>query len=363
LNVNHTLLASFDPYAVSKLLRYLFKYNDASEQAVEIYKSCSLLITKIIEERQRALINAKVDDPLIDIEVHDLVDMIRVYAAFASEATFVENGQAMAASVPPLFASSDPGEDAEADELLPFEGIPKNTDLGKMSIQLLKTLQGPILKKISTNRVVNVSEPSLANLADILFAYSAASPDMLLQDNNKELRVFVDRLEKTVQDKMILKDYFNTLSTTKIQWALAKYANKDLNPLYASDIAAAILPRTEHSVVKSVAHATYNEIANETVKKKKNIATNNLSLQLFAHATMDLHNTAFFETAFTNLKETGTIPKIEDLGYLAQAAAILKRPEYTALLIKWFDDVISDPAATMTDAKQVWKVNKQFSFC
>ena len=85
-----------------------------------------------------------------------------------------------------------------------------------------------------------------------MFAYSTASPDMLLQEHNDELKVFVDRLEKTVQDKMILKDYFNTLSTTKIQWALAKYANKDLNPLYASDVAAAILPRSEHSVVKSV---------------------------------------------------------------------------------------------------------------
>jgi hypothetical protein len=49
-----------------------------------------------------------------------------------------------------------------------------------MSLHLLKTLQGPILKKISPNRVVNVSEPSLANIADIIFAYSTASPDMLV---------------------------------------------------------------------------------------------------------------------------------------------------------------------------------------
>jgi hypothetical protein len=120
---------------------------------------------------------------------------------------------------------------------------------------LLKTLQEPILKKLGTNRVVNVSEPSIANIADIMFAYSSVSPDML--DSTK----FVTLLEKAVQEKFVLKDYFNTLNTTKIQWALAKYNNRNLNPLFSYDIASVILPRTEHSVVKSITHATYNEIA------------------------------------------------------------------------------------------------------
>jgi hypothetical protein len=90
--------------------------------------------------------------------------------------------------------------------------------------------------------------------------------------------MFVNRLEKTVQEKIILKDYFNTLGTTKIQWALAKYANRTLNPLFASDVSAVILPRTEHSVVKSVSHATFNEIAAETLQKKKLTAPMNLAL-------------------------------------------------------------------------------------
>ena len=133
LNVDHSLLWSFDPYAVSKLLRYLFKYNEASKTAIEIYKSCSLLITRTIEERQRALINARTDDPLIDVEMQDFVDILRVYSYFASEAMIAKNGPAMAASVPSLFVSSEDKEDPEADELEVFEGMPKGSDLGKMS--------------------------------------------------------------------------------------------------------------------------------------------------------------------------------------------------------------------------------------
>jgi hypothetical protein len=63
----------------------MFAFNDSSEHAVELYKSISLLLTQIVQDRQRALINAKLDDPLIDLEVHDLVDIVRVYGAFAGQ--------------------------------------------------------------------------------------------------------------------------------------------------------------------------------------------------------------------------------------------------------------------------------------
>jgi len=171
LNTAHSVLASFDPYAASKLLRYMFAFNDSSEHAVELYKSISLLLTQIVQDRQRALINAKLDDPLIDLEVHDLVDIVRVYGAFAGQSKKLPD------SVPPLFL--DESTSLENDELEAFENKPTRGELGEMSLHLLKTLQGPILKKISPNRVVNVSEPSLANIADIIFAYSTASPDML----------------------------------------------------------------------------------------------------------------------------------------------------------------------------------------
>lgn len=129
LNTAHSVVASFDPYASSKLLRYLFAFNDSSEHAVELYKSLNLLLTTTIEDRQRALINAKVDDPLIDLEMHDLVDIVRVYGVFASQ-------NAARDTVPPLFTD----EILHNDELETFENRPRNGDLTAMSLHLLKAL-------------------------------------------------------------------------------------------------------------------------------------------------------------------------------------------------------------------------------
>ena len=111
-----------------------------------------------------------------------------------------------------------------------------------------------------------------------------------MQENDVNISQFVSILEKTVKEKVVLKDYFNTLNSTKIQWTLAKYNNRVLNPLFAADIASVILPRSEHSVVRSVQHATFNEITGETLKKKKHISPSNLAVQLYAQATMDLHS-------------------------------------------------------------------------
>lgn len=44
LNKDHDLVASFDPYSLSKLLRYLLTFNDSSPEAEEIFKSLSLLL-------------------------------------------------------------------------------------------------------------------------------------------------------------------------------------------------------------------------------------------------------------------------------------------------------------------------------
>lgn len=139
LNTDHLLVSSFDPYIASKLLRYLFAFNDSSDGAVEIYKSLSLLLTQTIADRQRALVNARTDDPLIDVEFHDIVDIVRVYAAFANRATIASRGEDMASSVPPLF-HNDFEQTTDSDELELFEDVPLNADLGEMSLHLLKTL-------------------------------------------------------------------------------------------------------------------------------------------------------------------------------------------------------------------------------
>ena len=41
-------------------------------------------------------------------------------------------------------------------------------------------------------------------------------------------------------------------------------------------------------------------------------------------------------------KQLEIVPGIAELGYMAQAAATLRRAEYTALLIKWLDDILSE---------------------
>lgn len=48
-----------------------------------------------------------------------------------------------------------------------------------MSVEVLKTLQSAILHK--------AKDASVANLADILFAYSTASPDLLDSDPTKPI--------------------------------------------------------------------------------------------------------------------------------------------------------------------------------
>ena len=79
-----------------------------------------------------------------------------------------------------------------------------------LSQEVLRSLQAPILHKIETG--------TIANLSDILLAYSSVAPSLL---DTKELN-FVGQLEKSVIDKLVTKDYFNTLNTTRILWALAK---------------------------------------------------------------------------------------------------------------------------------------------
>lgn len=83
LNHDHTKVGSFDLYTVSKVLRYLLKYNDGSLEAQEVFKSFSLLLTQTVKGREASLVNSDLKDPLIDLEAHDIVDIVRIYATFA----------------------------------------------------------------------------------------------------------------------------------------------------------------------------------------------------------------------------------------------------------------------------------------
>lgn len=152
---------------------------------------------------------------------------------------------------------------------------------------MLKTLQGPILHKLES--------ASVANIADVLFAYSTASNggDMLCtaQEHLPDGEVsFVNKVQKSLEDKVIMLDYFNTINTTKAQWALSRYQTRDIVPSYHLDAANAIVSRQDLSKVSSVSHAIYKHIVDVSLSKRKVFTPQNQSIQLFAQASVGYHN-------------------------------------------------------------------------
>ena len=53
-----------------------------------------------------------------------------------------------------------------------------------------------------------------------------------------------------------------------------------------------------------------------------------------------MHDAELFESTFLHYKDQSTVPKITELGFLAQSAATLRRSEYTAFLIHWFAETL-----------------------
>ena len=174
LNLDHAKVSTFDPYTVSKVLRYLLKYNDGGVEAQEIFKSFSLLLTQTVVNREAALVKSDLKDPLIDLEAHDVVDIVRIYATFAQD-----DDSLVPSFVPKLFKQKE-GDVGQAESNVIKEATSRSLatqddsspqSLQLMSIQLLQTLQKPLLHKLES--------ASIANISDLLFAYSTASPDML----------------------------------------------------------------------------------------------------------------------------------------------------------------------------------------
>ena len=144
-----------------------------------------------------------------------------------------------------------------------------------MSIEVLKTLQGPILHKLET--------ASIANISDVLFAYSTASNggDMLsvAQEDLPDGEIsFVNKVRKSLHDKVILLDYFNTFNSTKAQWALSRYQTRDIVPNFHLDPANALISRQEIAKVGSVSHAIYDSFANATMDRRKVFSRKNQAI-------------------------------------------------------------------------------------
>mgnify|MGYP006893259590 CR=1 FL=1 len=82
-----------------------------------------------------------------------------------------------------------------------------------------------------------------------MYAYGAIAPAEL---NDK--RQFLYDLENSAIDKVVMKDKFNTIDTTRMLWGLAKFTNRNLNPYWNEDGASCVLNRFSLAKVKSVQH-------------------------------------------------------------------------------------------------------------
>ena len=90
-----------------------------------------------------------------------------------------------------------------------------------------------------------------------------------------------------------------------------------------------------------------------------------MCLSLFAMASMDFFDQEYFDSIMLNFIETKHVPHIDQLCFLIQACAILRRSEYTKTLLQWFKQVmfnfqfnLFDPSQRQKDAKP-WEMKSE----
>jgi hypothetical protein len=70
-------------------------------------------------------------------------------------------------------------------------------------------------------------------------------------------------------DKLILKEEFTTINSTKFLWGLSKFANRNLNPFFNEDPASSILNRASLAKVRSLQHRVPKLFIDEIIDKNK----------------------------------------------------------------------------------------------
>lgn len=223
-------------------------------------------------------------DSLIDLEMADVVDVLRVYAALGQESQTKDYTK----HKPKLFANTETKSGAAERSLSPV--LTSSTPLPHLAIHVMTQLQRPILHKLELC--------SIANLGDILLAYSMVSPSLL---DSKDLN-FVGKLEKSVIDKVISKDYFNSLNTTRILWALAKTKNELLVPSFNQDVSAVILQRSDLQRAQQIIQIIPKLIAIEILEKKKTLTPMNSALTLYSMAAVGFYDQEFYESIMIQFK-------------------------------------------------------------
>ena len=102
----------------------------------------------------------------------------------------------------------------------------------------------------------------------------------------------------------------------------------------------------------SIAHRVPKMFAEEIIRRKKIKTAENMCLSLFAMASLDFYDKEYFETVMLSFIDSKQVPHIDQLCFLTQASAILRRSEYTKTLIAWFSQCLFDFQFNLFDPSQ-----------
>lgn len=93
---------SYDPYAISKVCRYLYAQNDGTETSVKAFQALGQRFITNLHDRIKAMKEMPFDDPLIDLDAKDVVDIVRVFSAYS-----LDPNKREALFVPKLFEDDE----------------------------------------------------------------------------------------------------------------------------------------------------------------------------------------------------------------------------------------------------------------
>lgn len=254
LRIQDGNLHRFDPYSMSKLMRYLSK-DKLGEDQLTIFAGFTKQLVQTLSERQISLVDADLDDPLIDVEMHDIVDIVRVLGALVKADTDQSKKDEY---IPKLFDTEEAQmqsdykfkEDSYIELYQPKinENIEGHVikDIGELSKYALEMLRDPIQKKLQKEDNA-ASQLQISSVADIMHSYGA-----IAQIYSK--RQFFYDLESVCADKIMLKDRFTTINSTKFLWGQSRFHNRNINPYFNADPASCILSRDSIVKVPEIFH-------------------------------------------------------------------------------------------------------------
>ena len=178
------------------------------------------------------------------------------------------------------------------------------------------------------------AEFTLASLGDLMFLFAAAD---MTHD-----RPFFYYLEKQAEDQLTTHEKFTTLNSTRLLWGFGRFVARGLQPRFNNDIGASVLNRFEFSRVPSVNHRIHRRVAEQISAKKKAMTPENMALTLYANASVGFYDSELVTEGFNQFKASGKVPSLQNLGYFAQAMALLRRDEHTAQILDWLEALIRE---------------------